>query len=73
MIPGTGGLRKMRYAAEASGGGKRGGARVCYFLIAAASHVYLVMAFAKNEKQNLSQRDVRTVRKLLAAIRESYL
>lgn len=52
VIPGTGGLRKIRMAAK--GHGKRGGARVIYYYFTSASQIALLLAYAKNEAENLT-------------------
>lgn len=51
LIQGTGGLRKIRMALDS--GGKRGGARVIYFL-ASTDTIYLILAYRKNVKDNLT-------------------
>ena len=51
LISGTGGLRKVRMATD--GQGKSGSARVIYFL-ATAEIIYLLLAYAKNEKDSLT-------------------
>ncbi|MCC5827301.1 type II toxin-antitoxin system RelE/ParE family toxin [Alkalimonas sp.] len=51
LITGTGGLRKVRMAT--GGQGKSGSARVIYFL-ATAEVIYLLLAYAKNEKDSLT-------------------
>jgi hypothetical protein len=61
VIPGTGGVRKMRFARP--GMGKRGGARVIYFYAVSAEIVLLLSAYAKNEKENLSNEDKKNLRK----------
>jgi hypothetical protein len=52
LIPGTGGLRKVRIAV--SGRGKRGGARVVYYFHDADMPVFLLALYAKNEKDDLT-------------------
>ncbi len=52
VVPGTGGLRKIRMAAK--GHGKRGGARVIYYYFTSASQIALLLAYAKNEAENLT-------------------
>ena len=52
LIAGTGGLRKLRWALE--GRGKRGGARVIYFLHSEQLPLFLLTAYAKNERADLS-------------------
>lgn len=66
-IRGTGGVRKMRFAA--SGRGKRGGARVIYFYGGEHMPVYALLAYAKSAKTDLSPSERRAVRNLVAAIK----
>src|SRR5688500_18993769 len=65
LIPGTDGLRKMRFAPARWGTGKRGAIRVCYVHFADVGVVLLVVAFAKNQKANLSPADKKAVRDLI--------
>jgi len=58
----TGGIRKLRWAR--SGGGKSGGIRVIYYFHDESMPLYLLTAFGKNEKANLSKEE----RNLLATI-----
>jgi mRNA-degrading endonuclease RelE of RelBE toxin-antitoxin system len=51
VIPGTRGLRKVRWAA--SGRGKRGGARVIYLWRDARGQVLLLVAYVKAKFDNL--------------------
>ena len=51
VIPGAGGLRKVRWARE--GMGKRGGARVIYFNRLANGEVVLLLVYAKAKLDNL--------------------
>ena len=69
VVSGSGGLRKMRFAPAASGGGKSGALRICYFLIDEAARVYLVTLFSKSEKSNLSPGDIREIASLIASIK----
>jgi hypothetical protein len=55
LIPGTGGLRKLRVGR--SGSGKRGGARVIYYFYNEDVPILLMAIYAKNEKADLSERD----------------
>jgi len=57
LIPGTGGLRKVRIGR--GGSGKRGGARVVYYFYDAEMPIFVMALYAKNEKANLSQREKR--------------
>ncbi len=71
VVPGTGGLRKLRWAA--SGRGKRGGARIVYFFHNARMPLFLIALFTKNEKSDLSPDERKAAAKLAAALVEAYL
>ena len=66
-IPGTGGVRKLRFGAL--GRGKRGGARVIYFYGGQTIPVYALLAYAKSARTDLSPAERCTVSALAAAIR----
>ena len=66
-IPGTGGVRKLRFAA--SGRGKRGGARVIYYYGDEAMPIYALLAYAKARKIDLTPNERRTVSALAAALK----
>ena len=66
-IPGTGGVRKLRFAAF--GRGKRGGARVIYYYLDEAMPVYALLAYAKAAKTDMTSDERRTVSKLAAALK----
>jgi hypothetical protein len=55
IIPGTGGIRKLRWGLE--GRGKRGGARVIYFFHNLEMPLFLLTAYAKNERDDLNRAD----------------
>jgi hypothetical protein len=52
VVPGTGGLRKLRVGRGATG--KRGGTRVVYFFHDRDMPIFLLALYAKNEKSDLS-------------------
>jgi hypothetical protein len=54
------------------GRGKRGGARVIYFFHNAAMPVFLLTAYAKNAKENLSPSEYTAFRQLTKLIVESH-
>jgi len=60
VVPGTEGVRKLRWGLE--GRGKRGGARVIYFYHDVDMPLFLLEAYAKNEQSNLSQASCRRYR-----------
>jgi hypothetical protein len=55
LIPGTGGLRKVRIGRGRSG--KRGGARVIYYFYNEDFPILLMALYAKNEKGDLTARE----------------
>ena len=63
VIPGSGGIRKMRWAG--SGRGKRGGLRVIYYWQTAGDVVWMLLAYPKNEKDDLSRDQVRQLKALV--------
>jgi hypothetical protein len=52
LIQGTGGIRKIRWAKQ--GAGKSGGLRVIYYYHSENMPLYLLAAFGKNEKANIT-------------------
>lgn len=70
LIPGTGGVRKLRWGLE--GRGKRGGARVVYFYHSEAMPLFAFTAYAKNERADLSQADRNDLRRLTALLVDTY-
>ena len=63
IIRGGGGLRKIRCRTD--GKGKRGGIRVIYYWYTADNKIYLLLAYAKNEKDNLSPEELKILRRLI--------
>ena len=51
VIPGTGGIRKVRWSR--SGMGKRGGARVIYYNLLDNGEIWLLIAYTKAKFDNL--------------------
>ncbi|HRE61829.1 MAG TPA: type II toxin-antitoxin system RelE/ParE family toxin [Micropepsaceae bacterium] len=70
LIPGTGGVRKLRWNLD--GRGKRGGARVIYFFHDAGMPLFALTAYAKNAKADLSQADRNEFRQLTALLVEKF-
>ena len=68
VIPGTGGIRKIRIAAK--GHGKRGGARVIYVDIDVKEVVYLLNVYAKNEKDDLTSAEKSALKAAVNVLRE---
>jgi len=72
VMPGTGGLRKMRFSPAARNAGKSGGLRVCYFVIDIAAHIYLATVYAKNEQDNLPPSERNAIRALIREIKSTH-
>lgn len=70
IIPGTGGVRKIRWAIE--GTGKRGGARVIYYFHNERFPLFLLSVYAKNQKANLSNDERNVMKHLVPALVVGY-
>jgi hypothetical protein len=69
-IPQTGGVRKIRWALE--GMGERGGARVIYYYHNEHLPVFLLSAYAKNRKTNLSRAERNAMKRLVPMLVAGY-
>ena len=67
VIPGSGGLRKLRWVA--TGRGKRGGTRIIYYWAVARGGVLMVFVYPKDAQGDLTRRQIQTLR---AIIEEEY-
>jgi hypothetical protein len=61
IIPGSGGLRKMRWAGK--GHGKSGGMRVIYFWWLADDRVLLLDIYAKNKQEDLTAAEIEKLKR----------
>ena len=68
LVPGTGGLRKIRFSL--GNRGKRGGARVCYVDFVMNETVYLITAYAKNEQTDLSMQERNAIKKMITLLKQ---
>jgi RelE toxin of RelE / RelB toxin-antitoxin system len=67
VMPGSGGVRKLRWAAR--GKGKRGGARIIYLYVVIAARVYLIRCYAKNVKTDLTSDEKKQLRQIAAHLK----
>ena len=67
VIPGTGGIRKFRWAG--SGRGQRSGIRTIYFHHARPKVIYMLTVCAKAARDDLSPSDKRALTRLVATIK----
>ena len=65
----TGRLRKMRFAFDNQG--KSGSARVTYVDFVIYETVYLIYAYAKNEKDNLTKAERNQIKKMIDLIEKA--
>lgn len=70
IIPGTGGVRKVRWARP--GSGKRGGARVIYFYHHADAPIYLLLAYAKAKREDMTPDEKKAVANLATILKEQH-
>lgn len=63
IIVGGGGIRKIRWSAH--GHGKRGGARIIYYLEKSEGEIFFLDIYTKNEKADLSKEDLKKLKKEL--------
>jgi len=63
IIPGSGGIRKMRWSG--SGRGKRGGARVIYYWFKEQDNLLMLLIYAKKEKDDLTKAQLRVLKSIV--------
>ena len=66
VIQGTGGVRKMRFALENRG--KSGSMRIIYVDFVIHEKLYLLTAYPKSEKDNLTKAERNELKKLVALL-----
>ena len=70
IVPGTGGLRKARFARQ--GEGRSGGLRICYAFFPDHHIILMMMAYQKNEQDDLTSDEKKGIKKYLE-ITEAWL
>lgn len=68
VIPGTGGLRKMRFGPPSRKQGRRGGVRVLYALYPEHSVAVLAAAYEKSEQEDIRPADKKALKSILEEI-----
>lgn len=64
-IPNTGGCQKIRWKLESNHKGKSGGIRVIYYVVTNKDKLYMVTAYAKSQKENISDAEKATMRAIV--------
>lgn len=70
VMPGCGGLRKIRAVDPKRGKGKRSGSRVIYLHVPVAGIFYMLDVYGKDEKEDLSPREKKELRKLAEQLKQ---
>lgn len=70
VVPGTGGLRKLRWAL--TGRGKSGGARAVYYFHNAENPIVMFGLYAKNVKADLEPAELRRLRAAVEALKREF-
>lgn len=68
VMQGTGGLREMRFAFETRG--KSGGSRVIYIDFEVHEKIFLITAYPKNEKDNLTKAERNELHQLVDILKQ---
>ena len=63
IIPGSGGIRKLRWAAK--GRGKSDGVRVIYYWFVSAETLLMLDAYPKNVKADLTKDEIKKLRRIV--------
>ncbi|HVC08909.1 MAG TPA: type II toxin-antitoxin system RelE/ParE family toxin [Elusimicrobiota bacterium] len=69
VIPGTGGLRKLRIADAGRNKGARGGYRVIYLDLPRIERTYLLALYDKGEKDDISSEEKKILRLLSSELK----
>ena len=62
LIPGSGGLRKVRWKLD--GKGKRGGVRIIYYWMTADDQLWMLYGYAKTGQEDLTKEQLKALRKI---------
>ena len=63
IIPHSGGLRKLRW--QLKGRGKRGGARIVYYLVREWEMILMLLAYSKKEQDDLTPEQAKILSRLV--------
>jgi len=63
LIPGSGGLRKLRWSLPRAG--KRGGLRIIYYWDTPSDTIYMLLVYKKNEQEDLTPDQLKILSRLI--------
>jgi hypothetical protein len=66
LIKGGGGIRKLRYAVQ--GRGKSGGIRVIYYWVKDNHQIFMLVAYPKTKKDNLTDKETAILREYVKGL-----
>jgi len=69
MVPGAGGIRKLRWKDPRRGKGRRGGLRVIYYCFLSEQEIWLLTLYDKDEAADLTKDERNQLRRALEAER----
>jgi hypothetical protein len=69
LIPGAGGIRKLRWADTRRSKGKRGGLRIIYYCFLSDEEIWLLTLYGKDEASDLSKDEKAQLKRALEAER----
>jgi hypothetical protein len=69
VIPGCGGLRKVRHGDPRRGKGRRGGLRILYLYLPESSWIFLLDIYDKDEKEDLTVNEKNILAQLVGQIK----
>jgi len=67
IMPGTGGFRKLRWADQRRGKGRRGGLRIIYYYFSSKKQIWLMTLYGKDEADDLTATQKNALRDAIAA------
>ena len=73
VIPGCGGMRKLRLEAHKRGKGKRGGFRAIYLHVPNVRWIYFVTIYGKDEQDDLDSNQKKQLRTIAEQAREALM
>ena len=69
VMPGCGGLRKIRHGDPRRGKGRRGGLRIIYLYLPEISWIFLLDIYGKDEKDDLPANEKQVLARLAAQVK----